>query len=56
VLALRTSLGAALYAGAEGLPAAIQRADKAMYEEKARNRHPAPVPHRVTQESALFTS
>jgi diguanylate cyclase (GGDEF)-like protein len=41
---LQASLGAADYAGAEELPAAIQRADKAMYEEKARNRrrpHPA---------------
>lgn len=36
--ALQASLGAADYTGAEGLPAAIQRADRAMYDEKARNR------------------
>lgn len=35
---LQVSLGAADYAGAEELPAAILRADRAMYDEKARNR------------------
>jgi diguanylate cyclase (GGDEF)-like protein len=35
---LQASLGAADYAGAEELPAAILRADRAMYDEKARNR------------------
>ena len=39
---LQVSLGAADYAGAEGLPAAILRADKEMYEEKARNRRRTP--------------
>jgi diguanylate cyclase (GGDEF)-like protein len=38
---LQVSLGAADYAGAEELPAAILRADRAMYEEKARNRRRA---------------
>jgi diguanylate cyclase (GGDEF)-like protein len=36
-LELRVSLGAADYDGAEALPAAIDRADEAMYAEKARN-------------------
>ena len=35
---LRASLGAAEYAGAEELASAILRADRAMYDEKARNR------------------
>lgn len=38
---LQVSLGAADYAGAEEIAAAIQRADRAMYEEKARNRRAA---------------
>jgi diguanylate cyclase (GGDEF)-like protein len=41
---LQASLGAADYAGAEEIPAAIQRADKAMYEEKSRNRRRIPAP------------
>lgn len=47
VMPLQASLGAADYAGAEELPAAIQRADKAMYEEKARNRRTAPPLFRI---------
>ncbi len=39
---LQVSLGAADYEGAEDLAAAIQRADKAMYEEKTRHHHRAP--------------
>lgn len=39
---LQVSLGAADYTGAEELPAAILRADKEMYEEKARNRRRTP--------------
>ncbi len=35
---LEASLGAAASSGAEDLPAAIKRADRAMYEEKTRNR------------------
>lgn len=35
---LEASVGAAHFSGTEGLPAAIERADRAMYEEKARNR------------------
>ncbi|HEU0297812.1 MAG TPA: GGDEF domain-containing protein, partial [Longimicrobium sp.] len=35
---LEVSIGAADFAGAEGIDGAILRADKAMYEEKARNR------------------
>jgi diguanylate cyclase (GGDEF)-like protein len=35
---LEASLGAARFSGTEDLPAAIKRADRAMYEEKARNR------------------
>ncbi|HWK89740.1 MAG TPA: GGDEF domain-containing protein [Longimicrobium sp.] len=35
---LAVSLGAAAFSGTEGLPAAIERADRAMYEEKTRNR------------------
>ena len=35
---LESSLGASRFSGAEDLPAAIERADRAMYEEKARNR------------------
>jgi diguanylate cyclase (GGDEF) domain len=35
---LEASLGAARFLGSEDLPAAIKRADRAMYEEKARNR------------------
>lgn len=35
---LEASLGAARFSGTEDLPAAIKRADGAMYEEKARNR------------------
>jgi diguanylate cyclase (GGDEF)-like protein len=38
---LQVSLGAADYAGAEEIPAAILRADRAMYEEKTRNRRRA---------------
>jgi len=37
-LELQVSLGAADFAGAEEIAGAIQRADKAMYEEKAKNR------------------
>lgn len=37
-LELQVSIGAADFAGAEGIAGAILRADKAMYEEKARNR------------------
>jgi diguanylate cyclase (GGDEF)-like protein len=35
---LESSFGAARFSGTEDLPAAIERADRAMYEEKARNR------------------
>jgi diguanylate cyclase (GGDEF)-like protein len=35
---LEVSLGAAAFSGTEDIPAAIQRADRAMYEEKTRNR------------------
>lgn len=35
---LEASMGAARFSGTEDLPAAIERADRAMYEEKARNR------------------
>jgi len=35
---LEASLGAARFSGMENLPAAIELADRAMYEEKARNR------------------
>jgi diguanylate cyclase (GGDEF)-like protein len=35
---LEASVGAAQFSGTEDLPAAIERADRAMYEEKARNR------------------
>lgn len=35
---LEASVGAAHFSGTEELPAAIERADRAMYEEKARNR------------------
>lgn len=35
---LEVSLGAAAFSGARDLPAAIERADRAMYEEKTRNR------------------
>jgi diguanylate cyclase (GGDEF)-like protein len=35
---LEASVGAARFSGTEDLPAAIERADRAMYEEKARNR------------------
>lgn len=35
---LEASIGAARYAGTEDLAAAIERADRAMYEEKGRNR------------------
>lgn len=38
VAELQVSLGAAAYSGKEDLPAAIERADHAMYEEKSRNR------------------
>ncbi|HEX8241962.1 MAG TPA: GGDEF domain-containing protein [Longimicrobium sp.] len=38
VAELEVSLGAAAFSGAEDLPAAIERADRAMYEEKTRNR------------------
>jgi diguanylate cyclase (GGDEF)-like protein len=44
-LELRVSLGAADYAGAEDLPGAIVRADRAMYEDKASHRAPAPLIH-----------
>ncbi|HEX6373811.1 MAG TPA: GGDEF domain-containing protein [Longimicrobium sp.] len=37
-LELRVSIGAADFAGTEGIAGAILRADKAMYEEKAKNR------------------
>jgi diguanylate cyclase (GGDEF)-like protein len=39
---LQVSLGAADYAGAEEIAGAILRADRAMYEEKARNRRKGP--------------
>ncbi len=35
---LEASIGAARFSGTEDLPAAIEHADRAMYEEKARNR------------------
>lgn len=35
---LEASIGAERFSSMEGLPAAIERADRAMYEEKARNR------------------
>lgn len=35
---LEVSLGAAAFSGTEDLPAAIERADRAMYQEKTRNR------------------
>lgn len=35
---LESSFGAARFSGTDDLPAAIERADRAMYEEKARNR------------------
>lgn len=35
---LEVSIGAARFSGTEDLPAAIERADRAMYEEKAQNR------------------
>jgi diguanylate cyclase (GGDEF)-like protein len=38
VAELEVSLGAAAFSGADDLPAAIERADRAMYEEKARRR------------------
>jgi diguanylate cyclase (GGDEF)-like protein len=38
VAELEVSLGAAAFSGTEDLPAAIERADRAMYEEKTRNR------------------
>jgi len=38
VAELEVSLGAASFSGTEDLPAAIERADRAMYEEKTRNR------------------
>ncbi|HEU4558152.1 MAG TPA: GGDEF domain-containing protein [Longimicrobium sp.] len=38
VAELEVSMGAARYSGTEDLPAAIERADRAMYEEKTRNR------------------
>jgi diguanylate cyclase (GGDEF)-like protein len=38
VAGLEVSLGAAAFSGTEDLPAAIERADRAMYEEKTRNR------------------
>jgi diguanylate cyclase (GGDEF)-like protein len=38
VAGLEVSLGAASFSGTEDLPAAIERADRAMYEEKTRNR------------------
>jgi diguanylate cyclase (GGDEF)-like protein len=44
---VQVSLGAADYAGAEEIPAAILRADRAMYEEKARNRRKAPALFRI---------
>ena len=37
-LELQVSIGAADFAGTEGIAGAILRADKAMYEEKAKNR------------------
>jgi diguanylate cyclase (GGDEF)-like protein len=46
---LQVSLGAARFSGTDDLPAAIERADRAMYEEKARNRAARvhqPVPQR----------
>lgn len=45
--ALQVSLGAAAYDGAEDISAAISRADRAMYEEKARNRQLAPPLFRI---------
>ena len=40
---LEASVGAARFSGTEDLPAAIARADRAMYEEKAHNRRGRPV-------------
>ncbi|HET7460022.1 MAG TPA: GGDEF domain-containing protein [Longimicrobium sp.] len=42
VAELEVSLGAAAFSGADDLPAAIERADRAMYEEKTRNRSARP--------------
>ena len=42
VAELEVSLGAAPFSGTEDLPAAIERADRAMYEEKTRNRAARP--------------
>jgi diguanylate cyclase (GGDEF)-like protein len=41
-LTIQASMGAADFGGLEDLPAAVHRADHAMYEEKARNRAVAP--------------
>ncbi len=38
VAQLEVSVGAAAFSGTDDLPAAIERADRAMYEEKTRNR------------------
>ncbi len=51
VAELEVSLGAAAFSGTEDLPAAIERADRAMYEEKTRNRarraHPTGPPEQA---------
>jgi diguanylate cyclase (GGDEF)-like protein len=39
---LEVSVGAASFAGIEGITAAVERADRAMYEDKARNRGASP--------------
>jgi diguanylate cyclase (GGDEF)-like protein len=44
---LEVSIGAADFAGAEGIDGAILRADKAMYEEKSRNRRLAAPVYRI---------
>jgi diguanylate cyclase (GGDEF)-like protein len=46
-LELEVSIGAADFAGAEGIAGAILRADKAMYEEKAHNRRIAVPLYRI---------
>jgi len=43
-LELQVSIGAASYTGVEGMASAVERADQAMYEEKARNRAALPRP------------
>jgi len=48
------SLGAASFVGSEGIAEAVEQADGAMYEDKARNRHARPASiSTVTASSAL---